>query len=119
MGESTFTAAQVDAAVARLQEEEGRFAHAQEIVTHSAPGLQRILNAALQEGGFFEGAHAAESERVAAIEDPAERLHGVRVLAAEETRIGMLIGVAVGLELGDELRRGIASEDPQPGESNA
>jgi hypothetical protein len=31
----------------------------------------------------------------------------------------MLIGVAVGLELGDELRRGIASDDPQPGESNA
>ena len=42
---------------------------------------------------------------MAAIEDPASASTGVRVLAAEETRIGMLIGVAVGLELGDELRR--------------
>ena len=118
MGERTFTAAEVDAAVERLVDE-GRFAHAQEIVTHAAPGLQRILNTALQEGGFFEGAHAAESERVAAIEDPAERLHGVRVLAAEETRIGMLIGVAVGLELGDELRRGTDPQTTEPGETPA
>jgi hypothetical protein len=118
VGERTFTAAQVDAAVARLADD-GRFAHAQEIVTHSAPGLQRILNAALEEGGFFEGAHAAESERVAAIEDPAERLNGVRVLAAEETRIGMLIGVAVGLELGDELRRSAGPQSTEPGETPA
>jgi hypothetical protein len=118
VGERTFTAAQVDAAVERLVAE-GRFAHAQEIVTHAAPGLQRILNAALHEGGFFEGAHAAESERVASIEDPAERLHGVRVLAAEETRIGMLIGVAVGLELGDELRRAATDTTTDPGETHA
>jgi hypothetical protein len=118
VGERTFTAAQVDAAVERLVEE-GRFAHAQEIVTHAAPGLQRILNAALHEGGFFEGAHAAESERVASIEDPAERLQGVRVLAAEETRIGMLIGVAVGLELGDELRRAADGQTTEPGDRNA
>ena len=118
MGERTFTAAQVDAAVERLVEE-GRFAHAQEIVTHAAPGLQRILNEALQEGGFFEGAHAAESQRVAAIEDPEERLHGVRVLAAEETRIGMLIGVAVGLELGEELRRSSDLKTTEPGGTTA
>ncbi len=114
MSESTYTAAEVDAAVQSLTEA-GRFAHAQEIVTHAAPGLQMILGAALEEGGFFEGAHAAESARVAAIEDGAERLTAVRTLAAEETRIGMLIGVAVGLELAGELRA--AAEQTEQGDT--
>ena len=44
-------------------------------------------------------------------EDPDERARAVRTLVAEETRLGMLIGVAVGLELAHELRR--ARSDPQ------
>ena len=32
-----------------------------------------------------------------------ERLHAVRQLLAEETRVAMLIGVAVGFELAHEL----------------
>jgi hypothetical protein len=104
MGEVRYTAAQVDAAVAALADAE-RFAHAQEVVTHAAPGLQRILGDALQAGGFFDAAHEGETARVAAIAEPAERLIGVRTLVAEETRIGMLVGVAVGLELAEELRR--------------
>ena len=114
MTERSFTAEQVDAAVQSLTDA-GRFAHAQEIVTHAAPGLQRILGTALDEGGFFEGAHAAESARVAAIDDAEQRLTALRVLAAEETRIGMLIGVAIGLELADELRR--VSGKSEQGES--
>ncbi|HVP01442.1 MAG TPA: hypothetical protein VMT10_02645 [Solirubrobacteraceae bacterium] len=111
MGERRYTAAQVDAAVAALGDAQ-RFAHAQEIVTHAAPGLQRILSGALQAGGFFDAAHDGETARVAAIEDPAERLTGVRTLVAEETRIGMLVGVAVGLELADELRRRTDTDNP-------
>lgn len=114
MPERTYTAEQVDVAVASLSGDRG-FAHAQEIVTHAAPGLQMILASALQEGGFFEGAHAAESARVAAIEDPAERLSQVRLLAAEETRVAMLIGVAVGLALGEELRATARPETESPG----
>ncbi|HEY5142683.1 MAG TPA: hypothetical protein VII98_04220 [Solirubrobacteraceae bacterium] len=104
MGEDRYTAEQVDAAVAALADGE-RFAHAQEVVTHAAPGLQRILGDALQAGGFFDAAHDGETARVAGLTDPAERLTGVRTLVAEETRIGMLVGVAVGLELAAELRR--------------
>ncbi len=115
MAQRTYTAEEVDAAVEALSDA-ARFAHAQEIVTHAAPGLQRILAAALQEGGFFEGAHAAESARVAGIEDPAARLSAVRTLAAEETRIGMLIGVAVGLELAGELQRTTEHENAESGE---
>jgi len=108
------TAEEVDAAVARLGDPE-RFAHAQEIVTHAAPGLQRILGEALHAGGFFDAAHDGETTRVALLEDPQERLHGVRTLIAEETRLGMLIGVAVGLELAAELHRQDADPTPTGG----
>ena len=110
MGEGRYTAAQVDAAVAALADGE-RFAHAQEVVTHAAPGLQRILGDALQAGGFFDAAHDGETARVAALGDPSERLTGVRTLVAEETRIGMLVGVAVGLELAEELRHQIDTDN--------
>ena len=100
----TYTAEEVDAAVAALGEPE-RFAHAQEIVTHAAPGLQRVLSAALAEGGWFGSAHEAELTRAASVEDPAERLASVRALVDEEVGLGMLVGVAVGLELARELAR--------------
>jgi hypothetical protein len=100
----TYTAEEVDAAVAALGDPE-RFAHAQEIVTHAAPGLQQVLTAALAEGGWFGSAHEAELARAAGIEDPAERLAAVRALVDEEAGLGMLVGVAVGLELAHELMR--------------
>ena len=37
----------------------------------------------------------------------------MRTLVAEETRIGMLVGVAVGLGLGAELRRRADAENDQ------
>ena len=107
----TYTAEEVDAAVAALGEPE-RFAHAQEIVTHAAPGLQRVLSAALAEGGWFGGAHEAELVRVAALEDPAERAASVRALVDEEVGLGMLVGVAVGLELARELARQRSEGNP-------
>jgi hypothetical protein len=94
----TYSAEEVDAAVARLAEP-GRMKHAEEVVTHAAPSLQRVLNQALDEGGFFAEAHEGELARAAG--DP-ERL---RALVAEETRLGMLIGVAVGFALAHELQR--------------
>jgi len=100
----TYTAEQVDAAVARLSEP-GRLAHAEEVVTHAAPGLQRVLNAALHEGGFFGEAHEAQVTGAAAEPDDAERARRISTLVAEETRLGMLIGVAVGFALAHELQR--------------
>jgi len=105
MAERRYSAEQVDAAVEELALDGERFAHAQEIVTHAAPGLQQILGEALHAGGFFDQAHEAEVVRVATLEPADERVTGVRMLVAEETRIGMLVGVAVGLGLGEELRR--------------
>jgi hypothetical protein len=105
-----YTAEQVDAAVAALSDPE-RFTHAQEIVTHAAPGLQRVLNEALAEGGWFGSAHEAQVTQATLAEDPQERARAVRTLVAEETRLGMLVGVAVGLELAHELMRAEHTSD--------
>lgn len=99
-----YTAEEVDAAVAALTADPARFAHAQEIVTHAAPSLQRVLNDALFEGGWFGPAHEAQVASAAGEPDEQQRLALVRTLLAEETRLTMLIGVAVGLELAAELR---------------
>jgi hypothetical protein len=101
--EREYTAAEVDAAVEALGEPE-RVRHAQDVVAHLAPQLQRILNVALEEGGYFGNAHEAELRRVATEGDAEERVAAVRTLLAEETRLGMLVGVAVGFGLARELQ---------------
>jgi len=98
--EPTYTAEEVDAAVAALQDPD-RIAHAQEVVVHAAPGLQRVLNAALHEGGYFNDAHEQEVMRAAG---GGADLAALRTLLAEETRLGMLVGVTVGFALAHELR---------------
>ena len=102
MSSRRFTAEQVDAAVQALGDPT-RFGHASEIVTHAAPGLQRVLAEALAEGGWFGSAHEGQLTSAALTEDPEERLRAVRTLVAEETRVSMLIGVAVGYELAHQL----------------
>jgi len=102
MTEARYSAEEVDAAVEALSDPE-RFGHAQEIVTHAAPGLQRVLGAALQQGGWFDQAHDAQLSAAAATEDPSERVAAVQALVEEETRLGMLVGVSVGFELAREL----------------
>lgn len=102
MARRRYTAEQVDAAVQALGDAT-RFGHAQEIVTHAAPNLQRVLAQALAEGDWFGSAHDAQLASAALEDDPDERLRAVRTLVAEETRLGMLVGVAVGLELAEEL----------------
>ena len=106
MPDRPYTAEQVDAAVEALAADADRFAHAQDVVTHAAPGLQRILNEALHSGGWFGEAHEGQVVKVSDLPDPAERAVALRTLLAEETRLGMLVGVAVGLELARELDKG-------------
>lgn len=81
----------------------GRLRAAEERVAQIAPQLQRILLAALEEGGWFDEAHRSEVLKAATTPDPDERIAAVRTLLAEETRLGMMVGVAVGLELAREL----------------
>jgi hypothetical protein len=104
-----YTAEEVDRAVEALTDPE-RLRHAQEVVTHAAPGLQRVVNQALEEGGWFQDAHQGQIAKVAREEDPDERLRAFRVLVAEEARLGMLVGVTVGFELARELESRAASD---------
>lgn len=94
-----FSDAEVEAAVRRL-EEPGRLEAAQRTVAEQAPALQRILNQALEDADWFSSAHAAEIRKAAAADDVET---AVRTLIVEETRVAMLIGAAVGLELANQL----------------
>lgn len=100
--ERQFTDAEIEAAVEALADP-ARFRAAESRVGQIAPQLQRILAEALQSGGWFGEAHEGEILKVATTPDPDERIRAVRTLLAEETRIGMLVGVAVGWELAREL----------------
>ncbi len=97
-----FTDEQLSAALEALTDPE-RFHEIERRVASAAPQLQQILATALAEGGWFDSTHEQQVASVAALEDPAERLTRFRTLLAEETRIGMLVGVAVGWELAREL----------------
>jgi hypothetical protein len=83
--------------------EPGRFREAETLVSRTAPRLQRILAAALAEGGWFDESHEAEVGKAAELDDLEARLTAIRTLIAEETRMGMLIGVAVGWALSEQL----------------
>ncbi len=84
----------------------GRLEEAEALVARAAPSLQRVLATALQEGGWFDDAHEHAVHEAATREDPHERVRAMQTLLAEETRLGMLVGVAVGYELARELRSG-------------
>jgi hypothetical protein len=92
----------LEAAIERLADAE-RFAEAETLVARAAPRLQGLLAAALAEGGWFCEPHEAETLKVATVPDPAERIAAVRTLLAEEARMGMMVGVAVGWALKEEL----------------
>ena len=99
-----YTDAEVDAAVQALSDP-ARLDEAQRIVAEHAPALQRILNQALEEANWFDIAHQQQVLEAAGKADIEDRLQAVRVLLAEETRVSMLIGVAVGYELAHELTK--------------
>jgi hypothetical protein len=97
--------AEIDAAIEALSEP-GRLDEAQRLVAARAPQLQRILDQALEAADWFGSAHQAEVLKATGRPDPDERLNAVRTLIAEETRVSMLVGVAVGYELAQMLTKG-------------
>ena len=62
-----------------------------------------MLATALEEGGWFDVGHNQAVREAAAHDDLGERVRAVRTMLAEETRLSMLVGVAVGFELAREL----------------
>jgi hypothetical protein len=100
--ERVFTDAELDAAVEALSDP-ARFSAATALIQQAAPQLQKLLGIALKEGGWFEDTHEHAIQIAALTDDPEERVAAVRTLLAEEARLGMMVGVAVGYELAREL----------------
>jgi hypothetical protein len=100
--ERPFTDAEMDAAIEALTDP-ARYREAESTVARVAPQLQRILNHALDEGGWFGEAHDGQVLKAATMPDTDERIAAVRTMLAEDTRIGMMVGVAIGWELRREL----------------
>jgi len=104
-----------EAAIERLLDPE-RFAAAERVVAQAAPQLQKVLASALAEGGWFGEPHEAETLRAATVPDADERIAAVRALLAEEARMGMMVGVAVGWALKEEMRGPGDGDDEPKGE---
>ncbi|MBV8712689.1 MAG: hypothetical protein JOY56_12965 [Solirubrobacterales bacterium] len=102
MVDRAYTDAELEAAIAAIADPE-RLREAQNLVARTAPALQRVLAAALDEGGWFDLGHNQAVREAAGYDDVGERVRAVRTMLAEETRLGMLVGVAVGFELAREL----------------
>jgi hypothetical protein len=108
----SYSEEQLEAALDALTDAE-RFREAENVVARAAPQLQRVLGAALAEGGWFGESHESEALKAATTPDADERISAVRTLLAEEARMGMMVGVAVGWALHEEL----SGNDPSEGDS--
>ena len=97
-----YSDAEVEAAIEALSDP-ARLEEAQRMVGANAPGIQRILNEALEAAEWFGSAHQAAVLEAAGKPAVDDRVTAVRTLIAEETSVSMLIGVAVGYELAHEL----------------
>lgn len=106
------TQAELEAALEALAEP-GRFDTAERLVAQAAPGLLRILVDALAQGGW-SGADDAREIGKALAEDPERARLRLTALLSEQTRLAMLVGVAVGIELARELDLDGDGEPPLP-----
>lgn len=115
-----YTAEQVDAAVRAISDPK-RLRRAEEIVTHAVPGLERIIDGALHDGGWFSQGHEQVVNAAIAEPDLATRGERLNALISDESRLAMLVGVTVGFALARELAdpgTAAAEEDPEPAPSD-
>lgn len=102
MTDRSFSEAELDAAIEALSDP-ARFAEAEVAVAAAAPALQRVLAQALEAGGWFAEGHDQALRQALALEDRGAAETALRTLFAEEARVGMMVGVAVGWALAAEL----------------
>lgn len=101
---SRYSDEQIDAAIEAISDPEV-FRETERQVVRAAPRLQRIFAEALGAGGWFGESHDAEVLKAATTPDEEARLTAVRTLLAEEARMGMMVGVAVGWALAERLEQ--------------
>ena len=102
MAAERYSDEQIDAAIEAISDPQA-FRESERQVARAAPKLQRILGEALGAGGWFGESHDSEVLKAATTPDEQARLTAVRTLLAEETRIGMMVGVAIGWALAEKL----------------
>jgi hypothetical protein len=103
---------QIDAAIDAIADPEA-FKQAERAVATAAPRLQLVLAEALDAGGWFGESHDAEVLKAATTPGEEERLRAVRTMLAEEARMGMMVGVAVGWALAEELAKSDETSDDE------
>jgi hypothetical protein len=96
------TQAELESALEALREP-GRFDAAERLVAQAAPGLQRILLEALASGGWGAEDDAREIDKALSAADQSAARSALVALLGEQTRVAMLVGVAIGIELAGEL----------------
>ena len=111
MSPAHITQTQLEAAITALQTP-GRFDTAERLIAQIAPDLQAILADALRSGGWHEGGSAEQIERALYGADEAKGRAALANLLVEQTRLAMLVGTAVGIELARELRLDEPDEEP-------
>ena len=104
MTDRRYTDEQIDAAIEEISDPEA-FSESERQVARAAPKLQKILAEVLGAGGWFGESHDAEVLKAATAPDDEARLTAVRMLLAEEARMGMMVGVAVGWALAERLEQ--------------
>jgi hypothetical protein len=104
VSERRYSDQRIDAAIDAISQPDA-FKEAERAVAQAAPRLQVVLAEALDAGGWFGETHEAGVLKAATTPDEEERLTAVRTLLAEEARMGMMVGVAVGWALAEELRK--------------
>ncbi|HEX5822321.1 MAG TPA: hypothetical protein VFY30_11210 [Solirubrobacterales bacterium] len=102
MARGPYSDDQIDSAIDGISDPEV-FKEAERQVARAAPRLQKILVEALGAGGWFGESHETEILKAATVPDEEARLTAVRTLLAEEARMGMMVGVAVGWALAERL----------------
>jgi hypothetical protein len=102
MADERFSQEDLEAVVAELGDAGGLDAVEQRLES-VAPQLQKLLDGALSAGGWFDDAHESMVLKTATQPDADQRIAEVRNFVLEQTRLGMLVGVAVGWELAERL----------------
>lgn len=101
MSTDGFSDEQLEGAIGALSDPE-RFRAAEDRLARVVPQLEQVLASVLVEGGWF-GSREGEVVSAAETDDIEERANAIRMLLAEEARVAMLVGVAIGWELAREL----------------
>ena len=106
-----YTDAEVDAAVEALTDPD-RLRAAQDLVAARRAADPARARPSPGGGRLVRHAHEQAVVQAAELPDVEERITALRTLLAEETRVGMFVGVAVGFGLARELSNITTTEDP-------